>query len=201
MEKKKIKIKVYRPKEYRLLSGANSAVKSINEKLVPALSGIGFDLTSENLKDCLSNGARTIHDSYIGEINRDCARVSLPASKKMLEDAALAEYSKFKSVLTEVLKEITPDAPKYISVAGNKAIVPDGARAAITEDCTQYITTDAEIARYDKYLAAIEAMNALFDGNVISGWEEMFAPSGGKFLPQPLDYGYLNQRINQSKTN
>ena len=196
----KIKIGFDDVKQNLLLSAVNEAVKLINSKLTPALSEIGFELTEGTFADCFAGGT-AIKEKYYSSVNQDINNVSGKGFKNLLKQTAQKDWQKFSNILVEVVGQIKADVLGYVSVIDGLAVLPDEAKAAITEVCTLYISSDAEIARYKLYLEVIDALNAFFDNNCLYDWHRLFEPVSGIFEPKVLDYKFINTKINQLKTN
>ncbi len=196
------KIKLFEDgtKIYSRTHEIESAISAINGPLKNALKSIGFDLTQETFADCISGGER-IYNQYMLAVENDVAAVNVPATKKMIRNAAVDAFNEFNDAVASVLRPISKANLKYISIRDGAAVFSDADKTQLIEECTVYISDEEQIKLYRLHLAACKALDEYFQGNLIYDWHHHFQTKDGRFLPERIDYGAVLQRIKSSKMN
>ena len=196
----KVKIGVDVTKQNFLQFQVEDGLVAINTVLTPALNLIGFELTSETLKDCLS-GCESIHSEYLTRLAKDLTAISIPSTRSLLDKTAGEAWYDFKATLEKALSKITLSARVYISVENEIAILSNEAKEQLLEDCSIYLTDPEEIDLYNRHCAATEALNSFFQGRKVANWQMLFEWVEGKFIPAQGNYEYMKKQIAQLKAN
>lgn len=170
-------------KERNILDQIENSITVINEKLVPELEKIGFTLTDDVLKDCLS-GAKKLRAEYDKAIKNDLAKVQLPSTRLRIEEEANEAFTQFSDKLTEFRRDIKQE--KFIAIVDGSAVLTDEAKAQVNESCNVYLTDPKQIEVFEHLKEACKHLNAVFPDDLPMWWNQVFAyTEKAKFHPNP----------------
>jgi hypothetical protein len=174
------------------------AVQLINANLKTALEKIGFELTGETLKSCFSGGM-PIYDKFHKTVSEDMEKIASHSTRQMLEENSQHSWETFNHVRSSVMSKISSDIRSFITIEDGFAVFSQTSKEQLEDDCNIYITEAEEINRYELHQRACEALNAFFQGHYSAFWYQIFDFKNGQFIPEVIDYQYLNMKIKQVK--
>jgi len=149
---------------------ANSA-RAINGRLAPALQAIGFDLSNETLKDCLS-GASATRKAYFAAVETDLKTTRTPSIKKQMQDAADEAFEAFERELLLVRREA--QNYKFLIVENGKCVLTADNEEKIRELSRIYVTEKKEVEAFKIHCEIVKRLNELFGGRIPYRWSSIF---------------------------
>lgn len=176
-------------------------IAAINGSLREAVESVGFEFSEDVVKDCLAGG-KEITQAFHERLGKDLSFVSIPTSKKVLEQSAKEGLMKFHDVRKRIEMSANAEIRKYISFKEGVAVFSDEAKELLDKDCGLFITGPEAIKLHRLHEEACEALNAMFQGYQSFVWNHMFSWENGRFVPdQRTNYDVLLLNIKKQKEN
>ena len=157
--------------------------EAANKTLIPFLIANGLEVNMENVA-CALGKRDSLIEEYISKFTRDKKFCRLPdvLRKKTIQDCLQKFRASLYDLKTGSGMRDEKSLLRYSRLDDQSGLlVPD--EEAIRKEYTVTIKEPEEVAAYNRYMAAIDALNAFFVGKAPLAWNAYFACKNGKFKP------------------
>lgn len=162
------------------------------------------EFTPAILADTYATGGAEARRLYLNAAREDAEKVRSSTLKAQI----LADAEQWRTPFADEARKVKSQCSQWggderyllgylATAADGRFIIPDEALQRIEEEAAVYLTDPDEIAKYHAHLAAVDALNALFEDGAatpVVGWFNLFAVDAkGRFSvpPDGVNYPYL----------